>query len=160
MNKYWKYTIFPTFLDAIRDCTYVALEDVDLTTTLNNIAKNAIQDFHFPKCSLAFEEDTSRDPLDGEEYGYYFTDDNIGDAEYKVIIACMKVYWVEAQITWDNNFKNPYYDKDIKGYSPANMLTAMKNTLEAFERRAKEAKYDYGRITKKGSIAWGKVNGN
>lgn len=92
MNKYWKYVIFPTFLDNIRDCTYVEMEDVDITNTLNNILKTAIQDFYFPKCSLAFAEDTSRDPLDGEEYGYYFTDGNIGDAEYKVLLAYMKMY--------------------------------------------------------------------
>lgn len=159
MNKYWKYVLFPTFLDAIRDCTYVEMEDVDLTTTLTNITKSAIEDFHFPKCSLAYAEDTSRDPIDGEAYGYYFTDENIGEAEYKILIAYMKVYWVEAQITWDNNFKNPYYDKDIKGYSPANMLKAMQSMLELFITRAKNASYDYGRIDKNGFVAWGQING-
>lgn len=158
MNKYWKYTIFPVFLDAVRDCTYVAMEDVDMASTLNNITKQAIQDFLFPKCSLEYDEDTSRDPLDSEEYGYYFTDENIGDAEYKVIVALMKVYWVQAQITWDNNFRNPFYDKDIKGYSPANMLNAMKSTLETFQANAKAACFNYNRVDKEGNIAWGKVN--
>lgn len=158
MNKYWKYAIFPTFMDSIRDCTYVNMDDIDLTEVLNGLVISSINDFLFPKCSLEYAEDTSRDPLDGESYGYYFLDNEIGEAEYKVIIAFMKVHWIEAQITWDNNFKNPFFDKDIKGYSPANMLTAMRNTLEIFKKNAKEDRFNYNRKTKEGAVTWGVVN--
>ena len=114
MNKYWKYVLFPTFMDSIRDCTYVNMDDLDLTEVLNGLAISSINDFLFPKVSLEYAEDESRDAVDSEIYGYYFLDDNIGEAEYKVIISFMKVHWIEAQITWDNNFKNPFFDKDIK----------------------------------------------
>lgn len=152
MNKYWKYVLFPTFLDSIRDCTYVNMDDIDLTEVLNTIVRSAIEDFLFPKYSLEYAEDTSRDPLDSEEYGFYFLDENVGEAEYKVIISFMKVHWIKAQITWDNNFKNPFFDKDIKGYSPANMLTAMYKTLETFEKAAKQERFNYNRKTKDGRI--------
>ena len=158
MNKYWKYVLFPTFMDSIRDCTYVNMDDLDLTEVLNGLAISSINDFLFPKVSLEYAEDESRDPVDSEIYGYYFLDDNIGEAEYKVIISFMKVHWIEAQITWDNNFKNPFFDKDIKGYSPANMLTATRNTLEAFKKTAKENSFNYNRKMKDGRITWGVVN--
>ena len=158
MNKYWKYVLFPTFLDSIKDCTYVNMDDIDLTEVLTVITKSSIEDFLFPKCSLEYAEDTSRDPLDSEEYGFYFTDENVGEAEYKVIISFMKVHWIKAQITWDNNFKNPFFDKDIKGYSPANMLTAMYKTLETFEKAAVQERFNYNRKNKDGRITWGVIN--
>lgn len=158
MNKYWKYVLYPRFLDSIRDCTYTNMEDADLTEVLNNITKTAIEQFPFCKVDLDYEEDTSYDALDGESYGYYFTDDNIGEAEYNVLLALMKVEWISAQITWDANFRNPFYDKDIKGFSPANMLTAMRGQLQLFQTNATKAKFDYNRINKDGKIAWGQVN--
>lgn len=134
------------------------MDDVDLATTLNEITRMALNDFIFPKCSLDYDYDSSRDREDGLDYGYYFVDETISNAEYHVIIAFMKVYWVKAQITWDNNFKNPFFDKDIKGYSPANMLNAMTKTLENFIQEAEKARYNYNRVDKKGRIAWGQVN--
>lgn len=158
MNKYWKYELFPQFLDSIRDCTFVAMEDVDLNVTLNNIVIMALNDFLFPKCSLAYEYDATRDRTDSLDYGYYFVDENIGIAEYHVIIAFMKVYWMKAQITWDGNFKNPFFDKDIKGFSPAAMLTSMNKMLEAFIKDAEKARFNYNRVNSKGKIAWGQIN--
>jgi hypothetical protein len=68
------------------------MEDVDLLNTLNELTKMALNDFLFPKCSLDYEYDKSRDREDGLEYGYYFVDENIGNAEMSVILAFMKVY--------------------------------------------------------------------
>ena len=45
------------------------MDDIDLTEVLTAIVKSSIEDFLFPKCSLEYAEDTSRDPLDSEEYG-------------------------------------------------------------------------------------------
>lgn len=160
MNKYWKYILFPRFLDEVRDCSYVNMDDIDLQATLSNIVMNAIQDFKFCKVSLAYEEDEGYDALDGNTYGYYFTDTAIGEPEYKVLLSLMKYYWVSAQITWDNNFKNPFFDKDIKGYSPGNLLTAMRGLLQEYRQQADRDLFNYNRITKDGKIAWGQVNGN
>ena len=158
MNSYWKYTLFPTFLEDVKDCTFENYEDDDLYELLNHLVIRSIEDFLFPKVSLEYAEDTSYDPLDNAQYGYYFIDPEIGEAEYKVILAYMKKYWVAAQITWDMNFKNPFFDKDIKGYSPANMLNAMKSSLERFSADAEKARFDYGRINKNGKITWGTIN--
>lgn len=159
MNSYWKYTIFPVFLDSIRDCTYINMDDFDLTDVLNSLVKSSIEDFLFPKCSLDYAVDSQYDPLDGNTYGYYFTDENVGEAEIKVIIAFMKVHWVRNQISWDNNFKNPFFDANIKGYSPASMLSAMNKTLDLFKADAEQIRFNYNRKTKKNKIAWGTING-
>lgn len=150
--------LFPVFLDSIRDCTYINMDDYDLTDVLSGLVKSSIEDFLFPKCSLEYAEDSKYDPLDGDTYGYYFTDENIGEAEYKVLIAFMKVHWVRNQISWDNNFKNPFFDANIKGYSPANMLTAMNKTLELFKKDAEQIRFNYNRMTKDKKIAWGNIN--
>lgn len=162
MNKYWKYIIFPRFLDAIKDCTFINMDDVDLTATLNNMMLDAIQKFPFCRVSLDYLEDTSYDPLDSEAYGYYFVDENIGEPEYFVLITIMKELWVKSQITWDMNFKNPFFDKDIKGYSPAAMLTSMRNMAEAFEKDSNKARFNYNRLASgkggKRVSRWGEVN--
>lgn len=158
MNKYWKYVLFPTFLDSIRDCTYINMDEYDLTDVLNNLIISSINDFLFPKCSLEYAEDSKFDPLDGDTYGYYFVDEEIGDAEYKVILAFMKVHWIQNQITWDSNFKNPFFDANIKGYSPANMLTAMQKTLTTFQEEAERVRFNYNRLDKKKQITWGTIN--
>lgn len=158
MNKYWKYAIFPRFLDSVKDCTYVNMDDVDLQETLNNILISAIQEFKFCKVSLAYELDDSYDSLDSGTYGYYFTDNSIGEPEYKVLLSIMRYYWVSAQITWDENFKNPFFDKDIKGYSPGNLLNAMRGILEQFRAQADRDLFNYNRINKEGRVAWGEIN--
>lgn len=139
------------------------MDDVDLTATLNNMMLNAIQQFPFCRVSLEYLEDTAYDPLDGEVYGYYFADDEIGEPEYFVLITIMKELWVKSQITWDMNFKNPFFDKDIKGYSPAAMLTSMRNMAEAFEKNSDKARFNYNRLARGGGekkriSRWGEVN--
>lgn len=158
MNKYWKYVLFPGFLDDITDCTFVNMEDIDLTSVLNHITKLAIEDFLFPRVSLGYAEDSTYDPLDSAPYGYYFQDNEIDTAEYKVIWAFMKYYWMQTQITMDVNFRNPFFDASIKGYSPANMLSAMKGMLQQFLSAATKARFDYGRTDDAGKARWGKIN--
>lgn len=158
MNNYWKYILFPGFLDDVTDCTFINMDELDLTEVLNHITKMAIEDFLFPKVSLAYELNEEYDPLDGATYGYYFTDPNIGNAEFKVIWAFMKVYWVQTQITMDVNFRNPFFDATIKGYSPANMLNAMKETLVTLTKEAEKARFNYGRKDAEGKVRWGQIN--
>lgn len=158
MNKYWKYILFPRFLDDVKDCVFINMDDLDLQETLNGIVISALQDFKFSKVALTYEEDTNYDPLDSFSYGYFFTDENIGEAEYKVILSWMKYHWISTQITWANNFQNPFFDKDIKGYSPANMLKSMESMMMAYLAEAKRVSYDYNRINKDGKVAWGCIN--
>lgn len=158
MNNYWKYILFPGFLDDVTDCTFLNMEELDLTEVLNHITKQAIEDFLFPKVSLEYAISDEYDPLDGATYGYYFTDPNIGPAEFKVIWAFMKVYWVQTQITMDVNFRNPFFDSTIKGFSPANMLNAMKETLNTLVKEAEKARFNYGRKDATGKVRWGQIN--
>lgn len=92
MNKYWKYELFPGFLEDVSDCTFVNMEELDIASVLNHITELSIQDFLYPKVELTYSFDNTHDILDGIPYGYYFTDENVGIAEYKVIWAFMKYY--------------------------------------------------------------------
>ena len=161
MNSYWKYTLYPRFLDEIkRDCTFIDMDDLDLRNTLAHLVLSAIQDFPFCKVSLEYAEDTGYDSLDGGTYGYYFVSEDVGEAEYKVLLSLMKYYWMFMQISDDSLFRNPFFDKDIKGYSPGNLLNAMRSLLEVYRQQADRAKFNYNRINKDGKIAWGNINGN
>jgi len=138
------------------------MNDEDLTATLNGFAIAAINRFLFPKMPLTYEYEEAVDPLDNTPYGYYFVDQDdipIGQPEYQVILAFMKCIWIENRITDNNNFNNPFFDKDIKGYSPANMLAAMKNMKESYEKSAEKIAFNYGRVNKDGKTVWGTLNG-
>ena len=122
--------------------TYDGEDDVD------DIATEAI-----PAIPPALEIPATYNP-----FGYVFTN-SITIAEYKVIIAFMKKYWVSYQITYSKNFENPIFDKEIKMYSPANLLKVMNETLVIFTRAAEQARFDYGRVDKDGKPVWGSING-
>lgn len=164
------------FLDSVKDCNYINLDDANLTEVLNGIAQLSIEDFLFPKIKLTYTYDGDDDtddiateaiigvppaldvPATYSPLGYCF-DKEIGIAELKVIIAFMKKYWVSYQITYSKNFENPFFDKEIKMYSPANLLKVMSDTLVIFTRAAEQARFDYGRVDKDGKPVWGSING-
>lgn len=160
MRKYWKYQLMPIFLDSVKDCTFVELDNIDLTKVLEGIIKLSIEDFLFPKVSLKYAYDESTDPLDEEEYGYYFIDESVDFAEFKVIIAWMKVYWVQMQLNNKANFQNPLFDKDIKGYSPAAMLKTIESVFITTKEEAKSATSKYSRKNEEGEPSWGKIHGS
>lgn len=52
----------------------------------------ALNDFKFPKVDLGFELDETLNEDTMEPFGYYFTSDEVGQAEFNVILARMKQY--------------------------------------------------------------------
>lgn len=158
MKKYWKYEVFPLFLDFIKDCTFASLDDQNITAILNHIARLAIEEFLFPKVSLEYGYDGSIDANDNEPYGYYWLE-NVGMAELRVLLALMKVYWVEMQLHNKQNFLNPFYDKEIKGYSPANMLKAITEVYTEAQDTARKAAFSYSR-KKDGKPSLGDIHDN
>lgn len=159
MKKYWKYEIMPVFLDSVKDCTFLKMDDVDLAAVLVGIIKMSIEDFLFPKVPLTYEYDSMTDPLDHEPFGYYFTEE-VTTAEIKVIIAWMRVYWVQMQLNNADNFSNPLFDKDIKGYSPAMMLKTIESVYNTTYKAAQTATFNYSRKSKGGAPALGEIHGN
>lgn len=159
-RNYWEDNIFPQFLESVDSCTLSDLTNTILQDQLNMIAQRAIADFKFPKYTLAYEYDSEVNPLTGIPYGYYFTelDGALSQKEYNVIVAHMKKYWVEFQISQERLFQNAYFDKDIRLHSPGNTLDKLDKMYKTFISVALKAERDYSRVNPTGVPTWGDVN--
>ena len=92
------------------------------------ILKNAVTWFKFPRISLEYNED-----------GFI---EELTQAEIQVIADFMKVEWLNRCImTWEN-VKPLYAERD---FSQANLLDKLSNTLEAEKKNAKERESIYYR---------------
>ena len=92
------------------------------------ILKNAVTWFKFPRISLEYNED-----------GFV---EELTQAEIQVIADFMKVEWLNRCImTWEN-VKPLYAERD---FSQANLLDKLSNTLEAEKKNAKERESIYYR---------------
>ena len=90
------------------------------------ILKNAVTWFKFPRISLEYNED-----------GFI---EELTQAEIQVIADFMKVEWLNRCImTWEN-VKPLYAERD---FSQANLLDKLSNTLEAEKKNAKERESIY-----------------
>lgn len=140
---YWENDLFPQFLQSIDSVTLSELSNLEIQNHLNNLAKRAIVDFKYPDYSLDYEFDDDENPETGESYGYYFVNENIGQRELNVILARMKVYWIDVQLSQERNFKNDYYDVHVRLHSPGNMIAQLVRMRNTFKNAADEAERRY-----------------
>ena len=165
MSNYWENSLFPQFLSSIDSCTLSDFTTYQIQSELDGLAIRAIQDFMFPQYSLEYDivpydKDVSAtiNPLTGIGYGYFFVNDNVGQKEYNVILARMKQYWVEFQISQERLFANAYYDKEIRLHSPGNTIDKLLKMFTTFEKLADKAEYKYNRTTLTGNSGIGEIN--
>ena len=104
MNNYWENNLFPQFLQAKDSCTLSSLSNIEIQYELNNLALRAIADFKFPKISLLYDYDETINPETEVAYGYYFLE-IITQKEINVILARMKQYWIEYQVSQERMFQ-------------------------------------------------------
>ena len=157
MTNYWEEELFPQFLGTIDSCTILELTNYQIQSELNRLAIRAISDFKFPQIGLEYLYDDSENIETGEDKGYYFVND-ITQREYNVILARMKQYWVEYQISQERIFRNSYYDRDINSYSPGNMIDKLIKAYNTFKSAADTAEYNYGRVNTSKAPAIGDIN--
>lgn len=158
MANYWENNLFPQFLSTIDDCTLASYTNFQIQNELNNLAKRAIAQFKFPTYPLNYGSNNETNPNTGEEYGYYFIDERIDQKEFNVIVARMKQYWVEFQISQERLFANLYYDREIRLHSPGNTIDKLIKMFKNFERLAEKAEYDYYRVTSDNTPTLGGIN--
>ena len=137
--------------------------DQELQNELDMLAKRAIARFKFPKVSLAYAYDadivnTNLPVVERSAKGYYFTNDGVGYREYDVIVAWMKVYWLEYQLSKERNYENLYADKDVKAFSSGNLISAIEKAYNTMMQVARKTEEDYGRVRTDGRPAIGDVN--
>ena len=78
--------------------------------------------------------------------------------EIEIILAWMKVYWAENQISDADNFLDIYTDSNIKTFSRANALDKYIKFATSAKAQAKELENRYSRVTGSGTPALGEIN--
>ena len=161
-NNYWSYCLYPLFLSTVSSCTLASITDQELQEELDHLALRAIARFKYPKVKLDYNYDTdivdiNMPIIERSEKGYYFVN-AVTQKEINVIIAWMKVYWLEYQLSKERNYENIYTDKDVKSFSPGNALNAITNAYETYTLAARKEEESYYRVTTDGKPAVGKIN--
>ena len=149
--------IYDQSLSTLKSCTYADLDEDDLKAELYNLLVRAIASFRFPKIPLTYRVEEIPN-FQGMLYKQGTFVNDIRQEEINVLLAYMKKYWMEFQISQENRFLNPYYDSNVKGYSPGNILSQLKNTYEIFSEEAEQANYNYSRVDLSGRPALGLLN--
>lgn len=157
-NNYWENHLFPQFLQSVDSYTLSDFTNFEIQNQLNYLVIRALNDFKFPKVDLSFEFDATENDDTMEPFGYYFTSTEVSQAELSVILARMKQYWIEFQISQERLFANAYYDRDIRLHSPGNTMDKLIKMFTTFRETADRAEFNYGRISGEGTPALGDIN--
>lgn len=150
MNNSWDTTLFPLFLSSLSSCTLASYTDEELNSELNNFAMRAIARFRFPRVSLKWT--TGKDNIN------VFSDENIGIKEFDVIVAWMKVMWLEYQLSKERNYENLYADKDVKAFSSGALISSIAKALLEMTDMARKVEEFYYRADNDGNATIGDVN--
>lgn len=142
--------LYSHFLSSISSYTLSQMQDYEIQAELSNLAERAIASFKFPKVPLTYTFNES-------EQMYYF-DNNITQKELNVLLALMKVAWIEFQISKEERFQSLYYDDNVKTFSSANMMAQLNRMYENLSVAAKQAQYDYSRVASDGRPRIGDIN--
>lgn len=161
-NNYWSDCLYPLFLSSLSSCTYLSISDSELQQELDHLALRAVARFKFPKVSLDFMYDNTIDDntlpvVERREKGYYFIN-AVTMKEINVILAWMKVYWLEYQLSKEKAYNNNYTDKDVKSFSPGSLITSIEKAYSSFKSSARKEEEDYSRVTANGTPAIGDIN--
>lgn len=141
-------------LNTLSSSTLAGMSDYEIDEALAMLMFRAIADFMFPQVELTYAEEV--DPAFGTKR-YYFTND-VTQKEINVLIALMKMYWLEQKVDAEENFELLYYDKDVRTFSRGNMLQQLKDRYSQAVEKAEEAQFDYGRVKSDGTAYAGTIN--
>lgn len=142
----------------IRGEYYGIITQDDIDEECYYLATRAIAAFKFPRISTDYETFyAKRDPETGDleevdafvegaiPHGQFKND--LTQAEIEIIMAWMKVYWCEKQISNSDNFENLYTDANIKTFSRANAMAQHLKMLETYRNYARDLENRYSRVS-------------
>lgn len=167
---YWDNLLYKPMMSTIRGSYYGVISQEELEDDLFNITKRAIATFKFPHVSLDYrtfyavhdESDNSKlievdaGTEEAVEHGVFVNE--IGQREVEVILAWMKVYWIESLLSNADDFEITYTDSNIKTFSRANLVQQNLNRYKEFLAQAHEIETRYSRVAEGGGAALGKIN--
>jgi hypothetical protein len=104
--------------------------------SLNQLAMRAIALFRFPRISLEYV-------IDDNGEGSFVN--NVTMNELEVILAWMKVLWIEYQLSKERNYENLYADKDVKAFSSGNLISSITKGYTTFMDTARKKEEFYYR---------------
>lgn len=167
--QYWDNVLYPAFRATINGTYYGYISQDALDEECYYLACRAISTFKFPKISLDYEtfyairlEDNVLEEVNIEDYpnavphGAFKEDINYNEKE--VIIAWMKVYWIENLLSNADNFEDIYTDNNIKTFSKANLIDKNTKLLKEARKTAQDAENRYGRVNNLRRSVLGEIN--
>ena len=163
----WDTILYPSFRATIRGEYYGNITQNDLDEECYHLVCRAISIFKFPKKSLYYETYYAKRNSDGElietpeseggiPYGRFTSE--ISYAEINVLLAWMKVYWIENMLSNSNNFEDLYTDINVKTFSRANLIDKNTNVLKDARRAAQLTESRYSRVNSSRLPSLGDVN--
>ena len=150
MNNSWDKCLFPLFLSSLSSCTLASYTDEELNSELNNFAIRAISRFRFPRVSLEW--------ITGANDINSFVSDQVTYKEVDVIVAWMKVIWLEYQLSKERNYENLYADKDVKAFSSGNLISSITKAFNEMVTMARKVEEFYYRADNQGNALIGDIN--
>ena len=161
-NNYWSYCLYPLFLSTVDSCTLASVPDQELQDELDHLALRAVARFKYPKIPLVYNydeviEDTNMPVVERKSKGYYFIN-AVTQKEINVVLAWMKVYWLEYQLSKERNYENLYIDKDVTTFSPGGLLNSIKQAYSEYSFAARKEEESYYRVSADGKPAVGLIN--
>lgn len=143
--------IYSQFLTSVPEWGEAAqhLTKEELQMELYNLLVPAIADFNFPQVSLDF------DPVygEGEEPSVVSGTfkNNVTQREINVLLALMRVKWMESVINRESRYERYYYDANMRTHSQGNLLSQMNKRAETLRKDAREAIFNYSRRNSDGT---------
>lgn len=172
----WDDVLYPHFRSIIRGSYYGIVSEDLIDEECFYLALRAISAFKFPKYSTEYETyyairkddgsliefDQNNMPIQPNAEGAIphgrFLSDDLSYAEFEIIIAWMKVYWCENQISNADNFDDMYTDANIKTYSRANAVDKNMKLMAEYRNYARDLENRYSRINNNRKPSLGDVN--
>jgi len=167
--QYWDNVLYPSFIATIRGEYYGVVTQDDIDEECFHLAERAIAAFKFPKISTEYKTfyavrnaDNALEEVDPEDipeaipHGFFVN--NLSYAEIEILIAWMKVYWCENQISNADNFDEIYTDANIKTYSRANAVDKNMKLMAEYREYARELENRYSRVNDEKKPSMGDIN--
>lgn len=141
MTDYWK--VYDAFLNKMTEDEYVLWTEEEAAQDMRGILESAIPYFKFPRISLDRNDD-----------GFI---EDLGSEEIQILAVHMRREWLSRSIiSWDN-VKPLYTERD---FSPANMLSKLRELLGYETLQAARLEDFYYRSIKGKSYQYSKLAGN
>lgn len=138
-------TIYDSFLTRVTDDMYMEMTELDTYRALQDILKNAIPRFEFPRFDIEDYEESCWEvgtycgvesnhkevPSTALVDGYFNT--VLTKEEVDILSLCMVVEWLIQQLASTKNTKMQYSGADFKFTSQANHMAKLKVLVDSFK---------------------------